>query len=162
MNVIFYQNKSANNVVDKVLTNKTTFEGIIFHDMDSLDVTAPKIKMSGLSDITTLSQFNYFYIPKFTRYYYINRLYTENGIICVEGRCDVLRSFKKDILASDQYISRQQKAPTLYSFSKYLPDNMLPITSKKQYYIQPFGDAVDQRDCIYVMMETIGKGGTPA
>ena len=64
-------------------------------------------------------------------------------------------SFKKDILASTQYVLRQQTK----NDSPYLPDDMLPIKSTHNYWFKTFGQDVIKKDCARVILATTGKGG---
>jgi hypothetical protein len=105
--------------------------------------------------VEDISKFNYLKIHKFNRYYYIDNISTIGGLIEIECRCDVLMSHAKDILASKQYILRQE---TKYK-NPFLFDNLLPITSEHNYEAKPFGDPVFKKDCGYVLLATTGIGG---
>ena len=157
MNVKFYHTGSPKNKVSKKLSGEHEYVGVIFHEPDALDVLNPTIIINGITDVADISKYNYFYIPKFTRYYYISDIKYDGSRAIVTGEVDVLMSWKSDIRSSKQYISRQQHAPELYSLSRYYVDNMLPISSKKDYAIKQFGNAVDDRNCNCVILETVGK-----
>jgi hypothetical protein len=96
------------------------------------------------------------YIPKFSRYYFIDSISGEGSMIRIDGRCDVLNSHKKDILASKQYILRQENKNN----SPYLDDNMLPISSKHNYKGDVFGRKIADVTCGRVILATTGNGGT--
>lgn len=164
MNVKFYHTSSPTNKVVKQLsadTAESVYTEVRFTEDETMSILHPVIVLNGISNIQDITKYNYFYIPKFTRYYYISDIKTRGSLVYVSGDCDVLMSWRDDIKASNQYISRQENAPELYNLSKYYVDNMLPISSKKVYAVEPFGSAVDDRQCYHVILETVGKGGTP-
>ena len=166
MNVKFYYNKYPPNRVDKQ-TDKDNpilaIENVRFKEEKALNITNPVIvfaptqntTLDDWNDIVESAKFNYFYIPKFERFYYIQNISTNGGLIEIEGKCDVLNSFKYDILNSTQYIVRQQNKR-----SAYLSDTMLPIRSDHKYYMKTFGRNVDDKTCSHVILITTGKGGT--
>lgn len=107
------------------------------------------------NEIVDYHKFNYFYIPKNQRFYYVTEMSAEGGLVRISGKSDALTSFQSDILRSKQYILRQQEK---YK-NPYLVDNLLPITSEHNYIAKPFGDYVDDRTCGRIILETAGMGG---
>lgn len=156
MDVFLYKTTSPPNKVKKTLNEKTEINDVRFIEDGSLDVLNPSILISYNSDIGTITKFNYLRIPKFDRYYFIDKISTEGGLIRIDGKVDVLMSHKDDILSSKQYIIRQQSKNN----SPYLEDNMLPIRSDHNYYAKPFGNYVDDRTCGRIILATTGNGGT--
>ena len=158
MDVLLYKNSAPPNKVDKSnnLSKKLKIENVRFIEKGTLSVLNPSVLVNITTEISDISQYNYMQIPKFDRYYYIDSIETEGGLIRINGRCDVLMSHKADILASKQYILRQEK----YNNSPDLDDNMLPIRSDHNYVAKPFGSYVDDRTCGRVILATTGKGGT--
>lgn len=163
MNVKFYFNKQPFNKVDKGLDKDNpilTVENVRFLTDGTLNITnpviefAPTTNISDWSDIVESARYNYFYIPKFARFYFIENIETKASHVIVTGKCDVLMSFKDDILASTQYITRSESRR-----SAYLSDSMLPIRSDHRYIMKPFGDPVDDKTCSKILMITTGKGG---
>ena len=128
----------------------------IFTQKNALDILHPSVLLDMNIDIGDVRKYNYMYIPKFSRYYFIDSISAEGGLIRIDGRCDVLNSHKKDILASKQYILRQEKNNN----SPYLDDNMLPISSKHNYKGDVFGRKVADVTCGRVILATTGNGGT--
>lgn len=156
MNIILYRISDPPNVVNKVLHDKNEIEDVRFTEERYLDVVNPTVQLHSVSydSITDYSKYNYMYIPKFARYYYIDEITTVNAIVEIKCRCDVLRSFKSDIIGSKQYISRSQT-----SNNKYMVDHLLPMQSKHHFKIHTFGDPVFDEGCYHVILETTGKGG---
>ena len=164
MNVKFYYNKQPFNKVDKGLDKDNpilTVENVRFLTDGTLNITnpviefAPTTNISDWSDIVESARYNYFYIPKFARFYYIENIETKASHVIVTGKCDLLMSFKDDILSSTQYIARQENKR-----SSYLSDSMLPVRSDHKYYMKTFGHNVDKKDCTNILLITTGKGGT--
>lgn len=100
-------------------------------------------------------QFNYCYCPNFDRYYFIdNIVFTRNRLVQITCTCDVLMSFKDDILKTTQLIARQENKQ-----QRYIPDTSLPIHSAVKTEIREFGTKVGG-DSYTLLLETVGKGGT--
>jgi hypothetical protein len=158
MNIELYKNSAPPNKVNKSsnLSNKREIEAVRFIEKNSLDILNPSVLIQLTDEVRDASKYNYLYIPKFSRYYFIDSISTEGGLIRIDGRCDVLMSHKSDILKSKQYILRQEKNNN----SPYLDDNMLPISSKHNYKGDVFGRKVADVTCGRVILATTGNGGT--
>jgi hypothetical protein len=164
MNVKLYKNSAPPNKVDKSsnLSREMTIENVRFTSDGSIDILNPEVIISlssggNPSDIDSYVIYNYLYIPKFNRYYFIDNITTESGLVIYHCRVDSLMSHKSDILNSTQYVLRQQSKNN----SPYLVDNLMPIRADHGYICKPFGNYVDDRSCGRVIMATTGKGGTP-
>jgi len=164
MHIKLYKNSAPPNKVDKTsnLSNNSGNIIVRFTRPDSFDILNPTVLIS-LSDVSgfenslsDIKKYNYMYVSEVARYYFIDTITTENGLVKITGRCDVLMSHKKDILASKQYILRQEKNNN----SPYLDDNMLPISSKHNYKGEVFGRKVADVTCGRVILATTGNGGT--
>lgn len=158
MDVIFYRNSAPPNKVDKSsnLSGKNTFTNVRFLDDNNLDILNPSVLLNIGSEISEVAKYNYMYIAKFKRYYYIDKISTEGGLVRIDGICDVLMSHKNDILSSKQYIMRQEQKNN----SPYLDDNLLPISSNHNYYGKIFGRKVADTTCGRIILATTGNGGT--
>lgn len=163
MHINLYKNSAPPNKVDKTsnLSNNSGNIIVRFTRPDSFDILNPTVIIS-LSDISgfenslsDIKKYNYMYVSEVSRYYFIDRITTENGLVKIMGRCDVLMSHKKDILASSQFILRQQNKR-----SAYLPDSFLPIRNDHNYMMKKFGIPVDNKSCANLILVTTGKGGT--
>lgn len=164
MHINLYKNSAPPNKVDKKANLSNDSGNIIvrFTRPDSFDILNPTIIIS-LSDVSgfenslsDIKKYNYMYVSEVSRYYFIDTITTENGLVKITGRCDVLMSHKKDILASKQYILRQENKNN----SPYLEDGMLPISSKHNYKGITFGRKVADVTCGRVILATAGNGGT--
>lgn len=107
-----YTTKTPNNTIGKVLENETEYN-IKFKSQ--ADRTKPVVILMS----ETMIDFNYAYIPDFNRYYFVESIeVTPNKIYNISLRCDVLESFKNDILASSGFVN-QQTTPNKYYNSDY-------------------------------------------
>ena len=107
-----YTTKTPNNAIGKVLENETE-NNIKFKSQ--ADRTKPVVVLMS----ETMIDFNYAYIPDFNRYYFVENIeVTPNKIYNISLRCDVLESFKNDILESSGFVN-QQTTPNKYYNSDY-------------------------------------------
>lgn len=107
-----YTTKTPNNTIGKVLENEIEYN-IKFKSQ--ADRTKPVVVLMS----ETMIDFNYAYIPDFKRYYFVESIeVTPNKIYNISLRCDVLESFKNDILESSGFVN-QQTTPNKYYNSDY-------------------------------------------
>ena len=123
-NITLYENKSANNVINKDLVEKVTYSGTL---RDECSITNPVIRfnVNVEGDIDDLKRVNYMYIPKFGRYYFINDLVSvRTDIMEIHARVDVLKtywsSFKNDYALTKSCQDR---------YNLYLNDGRLKASS---------------------------------
>lgn len=108
-----YDTKSSNNVINKVLENEHEFD-IKFKD--KTDIVNPVVILSS----PTLILSNYAFIPDFNRYYFVDKIELfPNSIYHITLRCDVLESFKAEILTSSGFINQQTNNVNKYYNSNY-------------------------------------------
>lgn len=137
-----------------------TVTNVRFTTENSLSVREPSLEfaptttLSTWSDIVDAGRVNYFYIPKFTRFYKITSMSTDGSHIMISGKSDPLTSFKTDVMRSTQYVVRQQNKR-----SAYMPDTSYPLKNSHRLYVKTFGKSVIKPDCDKVMLITAGKGG---
>ena len=102
MKIEFYKNSSDKNKIGKFLSSVLTLNGNL---RDECSITSPSI----LVEATSLVDYNYCYIPEFKRYYFISDITSvRNNLWRVSLKCDVLESFKKDILNLSCIVDKQQ------------------------------------------------------
>jgi len=105
MKVKLYLNKSSNNTLKK---NVELIETINVNFKSDLDISNPEIKL--LLDGLDFKVINYVEIVDLNRFYFISRFTKINnrmGIIYLE--CDLLTSFKDDVLKSNALYMRSIK-----------------------------------------------------
>lgn len=102
MQIKFYKNSSEKNKIGKSLSSELTLNGNL---RDECSITSPSI----LVEANSLVDYNYCYIPEFKRYYFISDITSvRNNLWRVSLKCDVLESFKKDILNLRCIVDKQQ------------------------------------------------------
>ena len=161
MQIAFYKNKSANNVVNKTIGNPVrTISGIIIKEHNSLKTANPSLLLQIDGDWTDIVDFNYCRIYQTDRDYYVTNHTAEGGLLRLDLECDVLMSFKKDIYSDsqrEQLIERQQtKMP---ESSKLIADEQLPMKSTHYYQSKLFGIPVSDFESQRIIVETVGRGG---
>ena len=103
-----YNTNSETNRINKVLTDETEFDVRL---KDKSSVVNPVLVLKS----ETYINFNYAYIPKFQRYYVVDDISVfPNKIYLLTLRCDVLTSFKDDILKSYARIVEQTNSNAYY------------------------------------------------
>ena len=109
MQVTLYKTTDNKNVINKVLTNPLTINLNIKEDNPDY---APVLKM-----VTDVTGYNYCHIPFFNRFYFVDRVERKGQIILVGLSCDVLETYKDDILASNARFKRNLKNGDYMNFN---------------------------------------------
>lgn len=113
MTVNLLINKSEKNKVSKSVINIMSTTGSI---RNNTSITSPVFLIKG--EFSTISQSNYVYVPEFKRYYYIiDMVQVAGNMTEISCHCDVLMSFKDEILNNTAVISRQEVV-----YNRYLND----------------------------------------
>lgn len=129
MEIIFYNNKSSNNTLNKTITETFRTSGTL---RDETSIVDPVIMLD--KSVNVINS-NYCYIPQFNRYYYIVNVTTSNNRLwMVTMHVDVLMSFKSDIQNTSGIVARQEN-----NYNKKLVDNELPVTNDVDIYNYTFG-----------------------
>ena len=99
MNILLYKTTNANNDLNKTISNKVELVGAL---RDASSIIAPSILIQ-----SNPIGYNYAYIPEFGRYYYIKNITAfRKGAYIIDLKCDVLMSFKDEILNMSGIVSR--------------------------------------------------------
>lgn len=105
MIIKLYNTVDGTNVINKKLTNEISFNIKLKADTNVVEPTII------LSSGTLLSDFNYAYIPDLKRYYFIREMsINSKNVYALYLECDVLESFKDDILNSYAYIGKSNNS----------------------------------------------------
>lgn len=153
-----YRCPSDERMVSKTLNDKFEFKKITFKNDTSIMnpvfiVGAIKDNTEPMDTVGWWRKFNYCYCPNLERYYFITDItFTRQGLVELNCSVDPLMSFKSDILASTQLITRQEN-----KIQKYIPDQSLPIHSQVKTQITQFGTDIGG-DTQTLLLETTGKG----
>lgn len=121
MEIQFFKISDAPERVNKSLGNGISVNGTC---RSELDTYSPEITLE-----TNVSEYNYMYIPEFSRYYYINGcVIVNNGLYKVTGvHEDVLMSLKDQFLMLNAIVDKS----ALYSIGdEYINDGSFISSSK--------------------------------
>ena len=128
MTVIFYKNTSDNNDVHKKLVAPIETEAGVLRDED-VNVFEPIITVKANDK---LFQYNYCYIPAFSRYYFFKEPITihSKGLYMVNLHADVLMNFQGTPANgySDGWLGNAGYVDTSKNYGNfYLHDNSMPV-----------------------------------
>ena len=99
MNILLYKTTNANNDLNKTISDKVELVGVL---REASSIIAPSILIQ-----SNPIGYNYAYIPEFGRYYYIKNITAfRKGAYIVDLKCDVLMSFREEILHMSGVVSR--------------------------------------------------------
>lgn len=111
MDVVYlYHNNSENKVIGKSLTAMGVLECTL---KENVSIEKPVLIVSNTTQSlvtdTYLDELDYFYMPKFNRYYYVDEIKAIPGSrFMIRGSVDVLESFKSDILNLNVILDHSQ------------------------------------------------------
>ncbi len=157
MTVILYKNSSSYEVVEKSLTGEIELTDVRFKDNGSLNIETPTVITPNFkTDAADIAAYNYMYIPKFERYYYIGKISYSGGLAVIEAsECDLLMTYRSDIKKSTQLVLRQEEKK-----NRYIVDKNLILHDDFEFKIKEFGSPVYDTSCLSVVVETAGTGTT--
>lgn len=121
-----YHNNAEQNRLDKTnfLENVSTLNGYL---RDKTSITNPSIIIE-MNDFPT---FNYVYLPKFNRYYYVTNIISiATNLWQIDMHVDVLMSYRDEILDTECIIERNQ-----YDYNAFLVDKNLPCEKARTLYM---------------------------
>ena len=147
MDISFYQNLSDKRVINKSLNIEYKLTGCQLEEPTS--ATDPAF----IVDMTEgLYQYNYCYVPYFSRYYYITDMIALDGErMMIKCHVDPLMSFKNQILNCTVNSRRNEG-----SYDMYLPDDR-PVESRTIKYSKKFAHSFEDFTPSYVLI-TVGNG----
>lgn len=109
MIIKLFNTKDSNNTLGKTLSDETSFDCKL---KGQTEILSPVIMLK----TETPLNFNYAQIEEWGRFYFIKSIrYTPNGIAEITLDCDVLESWKNDILNSTGEITRQTTFNAYYN-----------------------------------------------
>lgn len=128
MDITLYKVKDEKDVINKTKSDLKILWGTL---KDSTTILTPSIRVKRNDE---LLEKNYMYIPKFKRYYFITDIVVDGPHFIISGEVDVLESYKTEILASKQVISRQEK-----KFNLQLVDDKITRYGKTFQVVKKIG-----------------------
>lgn len=134
MNVILYSNTGDPRQLYKNITRLQTAYAI--QATEALSVTDPEL----IINVSSLADFNYIYIERFGRYYYVREMTFLNGNqVRVTCHVDVLASFRDEILNSDVIAERSSNRTNAYIEDPVCGDAGTITTEWRRSPVTPFG-----------------------
>lgn len=127
LDMILYHNNAEQNRLDKTnfLESVSTLNGYL---RDKTSITNPSI----IIEMSEFPTFNYVYLPKFNRYYYVtNILSIATNLWQIDMHVDVLMSYKDKILLQSAIIERNE-----YEWNPYLIDSSLPVSKEPNITVE--------------------------
>lgn len=111
MKLFLYNVADGDNVINKTLSNKVEIEIRLSNDVDVIN---PEIRLRTIAGVD-FSDFNYAFIDVLGRYYFINKLgrVSANDTFLYLS-CDVLETYKAEILASKARLRRSIRNGDFY------------------------------------------------
>lgn len=125
--VKLYKTSDPTNKITKTLASEISLTGTL---KDSVDILNPQIL---ISTSTNLSKYNYMYIADLGRYYYVKFEIVKSALWLLTGRCDVLYTYKTEILANKAVIERQEN-----QYNMYLNDDIFKTYNKTNIVTKNF------------------------
>lgn len=161
MHIVCYNFSNDKRKIDKNLTEVIRYENVRF--FKDCSIVNPIIEVTNIADIVDIDNINYIAIPRLGRKYFVtDTTISIGGSVIFSCHCDVLESFKEDILSTKQTIGRQENKKNLW-----IPDESLPIHSDRFteiHYLDScgFDNSSDNADKsgYFLILATTGNGGT--
>lgn len=138
-----YKTKDDSSVVSKTLTDEKIFNNVTIHN--EAEILAPVLTVT---TNTNLSSYNYAYIERYGRFYFVSVTAGTNGMWKIHCKVDVLMSYKNDIKQLTGTVDRQEK-----DFNGYLPDSGYKAKAYKQIVTKTFPNGMN--DDSFILM-TVG------
>ena len=150
MEIKLYKNLSENNVIGQSLAQIKSVEANLKNDVSIINPTLILYYTANILDS------NYCFIPKFSRYYFIDEIVPISGDRCiVKCRVDVLESFKEDIKSLTVILD---KAQSIYKSNKYLDDGSFIVENKDFNTIHNFPNGFNEEGTFILICA--GGGGS--
>lgn len=129
MELYLYNTTSEAERLVKVLENEKVLDGTL---RDQCSIWSPYIMVQE-DDIV----WNYMYIPRFKRYYYIENITAyRQGLFVIEGRIDVLMSYAEEIKKLPAIVDKISGANDIYVDGNYVVDSR--VVEEKILFDNPF------------------------
>lgn len=115
MQLNLYKSLDEKNRIRKTLTDELKLNGAL---RDASSVMSPAILIQ-----TDPLEYNYAYIPEFSRYYFINNITAmRNKAFLIEMKCDVLMTYADEIYKLQALIDRSEEEQDSYVNGDFVVD----------------------------------------
>lgn len=134
-----YNVSDDNEKVDKTLGTAKSFTNCSIKEQTDVTNITLRIQTSD-----NLSAYNYAYVDEYGRYYFIDKIETTpTGYWVLSCRCDVLMSFKTQLLELKGTVTRSESL-----FNGYLMDSQYKAYAYRNIVTKTFPSAVADDTCI--------------
>ena len=143
MDITLYNNKSANNKIDKNIEKIKDISNVALKEENS--ILSPKllIQTNGINNIKNI---NYIYISDFKRYYFVNDIiFITDDIIELDCGIDVLNSYKNKIYKLKGVIARTDSF-----IDCFYSDDIYPTAEDSYAYCKLFGKSFEGNSYILI------------
>lgn len=142
------QNNSSRETLNKSLTDLAIYECEFYNQTGVEDI----VLLLSYDDLTTILNFNYFYVEELDRYYFLNtRTLGTNKRAVITGHIDVCMTYKNDIYNTIAFVDRNE-----FLYNDYLDDSLIPIMDKVVIDAREVGMVGDDSLSFYVTC--VGSG----
>lgn len=142
MTIKLYKISDDDNVVHKTLSSEKSYTCTIKNEAEIL---GPEIQIQSGDN---LSDYNYAYIERYGRYYFVKPSTVPNGLWKMKCRVDVLMSHRTELLKLKGTLQRSETV-----FNGYLNDPEYKALAYRKVVTKQFPHAMTS-DCFYLM--TVG------
>lgn len=144
LQLMLYQNSSSNSRIDKSVSHLHTYSSLTLKEPTSIQ--SPTIRLS--AGDTNVVKGNYAYIPKFDRFYYVTDVRSlPGGLWELDLKCDVLMSFREEIIDNVVLFNHSEGA-----YNLYLNDGTLQVDSRPRVKLKRFPNALDVNGTYVLIM----------
>ena len=145
MIIKLYTNNSEKIAVNKDIIELMSLNGIL---RDNTSIQNPVITLN--RNISELINCNYVFITDFNRYYYVNNITSvKQNLTELSLSCDVLMSFKEDILKQTAIIKKQQGLWNLY-----IDDGSFSAQQNSRVQVKAFPNSIEGESYVLVLAGT--------
>lgn len=101
--MVLYTTKDSENIINK---SKVKVKEIVINIKQGVSIVSPTILLSS-NEVSSVMVSNYCFLEHFNRFYFIRDIRVDKNVISLELECDVLESFKDEILQSKAVVMKK-------------------------------------------------------
>ncbi len=140
--ISLYRNDSEPEAMTKNLTLIAEYNGTL---KEATNIIDPSILIE--CNIADVASVNYIYIPSFRRYYYVTSITSvRTRLVQFSCHCDVLMSFRNEILSNRAIVKRQES-----KYNLYVPDSVIGSYAKPSIEIKKFPNTFSGHSYVLLM-----------
>lgn len=146
MQLILYKSISAENVINKEMTEPLTMN---INLRRGVDIVAPVLRIEYAAGVSP-NKYNYCHIPNLGRYYFVRNIQSiTQNLWELQLECDVLETYKTEILNSNARYNRNLKTGDYQTLS---------LESSSKTDVTLFESDIELAEGETIIMTTVGGG----